>query len=266
MTARSLERAALEQRLEHVRVDLRELEEQLEVGEVDAATGARLRSAYERELAELERSLSSFDGEDQVGPATTQPRSYRRAIAGTAALIAAFTLAIVFISGDTVPTQQGAAAGVDPTPRAAPQTGSSLDAMEQVVAENPGNLTLRLALADAYFQRSQYSASLGHYLAVLEAEPSAEEESVALGRVGWMAFITSQFDAADEYLRRSVDVDPGNVEGKLFLGYVRFHGFDDATGSIPLLEEVLAFPDLSPDLRIEVERTLESAREMVEAP
>lgn len=268
MTGRSLERAALEQRLEHVRVDLRELEEQLELGEVDAVTAARLRSGYERELEELEASASPLDPDDPVDPATTrsQSRSYRRAIVGAVALIAAFTLAIVFISGDTVPTQQGAAAGVDPTPRAAPQTGSSLDAMEQVLAGNPDNLALRLALADAYFQRSEYSASLGHYLAVLDAEPTATEESVALGRVGWMAFITSQFDAADEYLRRSLDVDPGNVEGKLFLGYVRFIGFEDAAGSIPLLEDVLAFPDLAPDLRAEVERTLESARGVAEAP
>ncbi len=76
-----------------------------------------------------------------------------------------------------------------------------------------------------------------------------------------MAFITGQLDAAEGYLTRSVDVDPANVEGRLFLGYLLFFGLDDPAGAIPLLEEVLAWPDLGEELRAEVEQMLDSALE-----
>lgn len=266
MTSSDAERSALRQRLDHVRVDLDELAAQIDAGEIDAATGKRLGARYEAELAELKSSLEMPGREDAAPSPDEKPRSYRRAVIGTLALLASFTLAIVFISGDSIPTQQGAAEGIDPTPRAAPQTQGMFDAMEQAVVADPGNISLRLGLADAYFQQGEYSTSLSHYLAVLERNPDARQESIALGRVGWMAFITSQFDAADEYLRRSLDADPGNVEGKLFLGYVRLLGFDDPAEAIPLLEDVLDFPDLSTELRAEVEGMLESARSRETTP
>ena len=254
------ERPALEQRRGHVQQDLAELADQVAVGEIDAATAERLETAYRAELAEIESALAS----SAEVPGQSQPSaamSPRRAIVGTLALVAAFTVVIAFIGGDTVPSQQGAAAGVDATPQSNPAVaGGSLDAMEQQIAADPNNVRLRLTVADAYFQRDEYSPSLSHYLAVLEADPTPQQESIALGRVGWMAFITGQLDAADGYLTQALDVDPGNVEGKLFLGYMRVFGFDDPAGAIPLLEDVLASPDLSPDLRVEVQQTLESAR------
>ena len=135
-----------------------------------------------------------------------------------------------------------------------------------IVAANPDNVGLRLAVADAYFQREQYSDALSHYLTVLEGGASPAEESIALGRVGWMAFLTGQRDAADEYLTLSLEADPSNLEGSLFLGYVRYFGFDDPAGAIPLLETVLEYPDLGTELRSEVEETLATARARVEAP
>jgi tetratricopeptide (TPR) repeat protein len=239
--------------------DLAELADQISIGEIDAATGDTLETGYRAELAAIDAALAGLkDGADGgESPATLSPR---RAFIGAGALIAAFTVAIAFIGGDTVPSQQGAAAGVDATPRSAPPSDGSLEAMEQVVAENPEDVQLRLAVADAYFQREEYSPSLSHYLAALEAGPTPQQESIALGRVGWMAFITGQPDAADQYLTRSLDVDPGNVEGSLFLGYVRLLGFDDPDGAIPLLEDVLEYPDLDAELRAAVEETLESAR------
>lgn len=264
MSERAGERLPLEQRRDHVEQDLIELADQIDVGEIDAATATRLEAAYRAELAEIETALAALDGGAEAGESSAS-LSPRRAIVGTLALVATFTVAIVFIGGDTVPSQQGAAAGVDATPRSAPATAAALDSMEQAAAANPGNVGLRLAIADVYFQREEFSASLSHYLAALEADPTPQQESIALGRVGWMAFITGQMEAADGYLTRSLDSDPTNVEGRLFLGYLRLFGFDDPAGAIPLLEDVLADPDLSAELQAEVQQTLETARSMQSA-
>jgi tetratricopeptide (TPR) repeat protein len=260
MTERSGERRVLEERRGHVEQDLLELAGQVDAGEIDEATAARLEAAYRAELAEMDEVLAGLAKQPEDHPEPGFGVSMRRAVIGTGALLVAFTIAIAFIGGDTVPSQQGAAEGVDPTPLGGSADGS-LETMEQVVAANPDNVALRLAVADAYFQREQYSSALGHYLAVLEdGSPTAQEESVALGRVGWMAFITGQLDAADQYLTTSLEVDPGNVEGSLFLGFVRLFGFDDPDGAIPLLEDVLAYPDLGAELRAEVEDALDRAR------
>jgi tetratricopeptide (TPR) repeat protein len=265
VTDLSVDRVALEERRDHVQRDLSELADQITIGEIDTATADRLESAYRSELTEIERALAALQHHSTEDDSADSV-SVRRAIVGSVILVAGFTVAIAFIGGDTIPAQQGAAAGVDPTPLSAPDDAASLETMEQVVAADPTNVGLRLAVADAYFQRQEYSASLSHYLAALEADPTPQQESVALGRVGWMAFITGQLEAADGYLTMALEVDPGNVEGKLFLGYLRFFGFDDPAGAIPLLEDVLAYPDLGPELRSEVEQTLESARSMDDAP
>ncbi len=265
MTDGHRELTALEQRRRYINQDIEELAGQVAAGEIEIATADRLREAYALELAEVEAAIASVDIDGGVDGVRRQGLSTRRAVIGTVALASALTVAIVFIGGDTVPSQQGAAAGVDNTPRAAPEIGGSLDTMEQVVAENPDNVVLRLAVADVYYRRAQYSQALSHYLAVLESAPSPVQESIALGRVGWMAFITSQLDAANDYVSRSLQVDPDNVEAKMFLGYVRFMGFDDPEAAIPLLEEVLASRNLDPDLRAEVEGTLASARAAAES-
>ncbi len=265
MSPLARERVALEQRRAHVRRDLAELPDQVEVGEIDTTTEARLRREYEVELAELDTALAALDADPESADAPASVGT-RRAVIGAVILVAGFSAAIVFVGGDTVPSQQGAAAGVDATPRSAPVTGESVEAMELAVAGDPANVGLRLAVADIYFQREDYSPSLSHYLAVLEADPTPQQESIALGRIGWMAFLTDQLDAADEYLSSSLDADPTNVEGKLFLGYLRFVGFDDPAGAIPLLEDVLTHPELSDGLRAEVQQTLDSARTSRDEP
>lgn len=253
--------APVDQRRANARRDLEELAEQVELGEIDEATAALLRAGYEQELADAEQAPATprvpADGGRGGGPL-----SPRRAVAGAVTIIALFTVAILFIGGDTEPTRQGAAAGAaaEPAPLPPIDGARSLTAMEEAVAADPERIDLRLALADAYFQERQYSAALTHYLTVLESDPDAADESVALGRVGWMAFITNQHDAARQYLEGSLAADPTHVEGKLFLGYVLFYGFDDATGAVPLLEEVLAATGLTAEVRADVEGTLAAAR------
>jgi tetratricopeptide (TPR) repeat protein len=149
--------------------------------------------------------------------------------------------------------------------------GSEADAasrqeLESIIAAHPESLAMRLALADLYFDDGDYSASLPHYLGVLEGEPTPLEESRALGRIGWMAYLTGQTTAAADYLEASLEADPDNGEGKLFLAVVLFEGSGDAAGAIPLLEEVLAIPGLPDDMRQAVGAVLDEARSVLESP
>ena len=258
--------ALLAERRDHAMRDLVELADQVETGEIDDATAARLRARYRAELEAVDAALAAPRKQQAAKPGQTaavakRRLSPRRAIVGTLLLMAAFTLVIVMVGGSDVPSRQGAASGAsaDAPPALAADPGS-LAELEAVVAANPEVVGMRMALADLYFQERQYSPALTHYLTILEGEPTAQEESVALGRVGWMAFVTDQPESAATYLRNSVGVDPNNVEGRLFLGYVLFYGLDDAEGAIPLLEEVLALPDIDPELRADVEGTLGLAR------
>jgi hypothetical protein len=75
-----------------------------------------------------------------------------------------------------------------------------------------------------------------------------------------MAYQTGQPEAAKQYLENSLTVDPTNQETKLFLGFVLLYGLDDAEGAIPLLEEIVAIPDLPSELLHSVEAALDEAR------
>ncbi|MDH5616261.1 MAG: tetratricopeptide repeat protein, partial [Acidimicrobiia bacterium] len=140
-----------------------------------------------------------------------------------------------------------------------PNTVSN-EQLEEVIAQNPEINAMRLALADRYFDEESFSKALDHYLTVAENNPTPAEEGRALSRIGWMAYITGQPEAAEQYLRTSLTADPTNDETKLFLGFVLLYGLGDADGAIPWLEEVAAIPNLPPSLLAQVEAALDEAR------
>jgi tetratricopeptide (TPR) repeat protein len=261
--------AALEERRRYAQRDLEELAEQVAAGELDEAAAGKLRAGYEAELAAVEQTAGvpaqvTAKTPDRAPDPPLEGRSTGRAIAGTFILIGALTVVIlvaaqVFRSDDS------------PGPQAGSDEISALDAaaiaeMEEVVAAHPDVPGMRLALADLYFEKGDYGSAIDHYLTVLSGEMTVEEESHTLGRIGWMAYATGQVEPAVEYLEASLRTDPQYSEGKLFLGIVRLYGLEDAAGALPLLEEVRALPDLSEDIRGEVETAIEDATSVLEAP
>ncbi len=249
----------LVERRQHALRDLDELAEQVASGELDEATAARLRAGYEAELEAVDRGQQ---GSESGVP--TEGRSSRRAIAGALLLIAAFTGVILLAS-------QTFRSGGDPSPQApsdvAAIDGATLEQMEEIVASHPDTPAMRLALADLYFERANYSSAIDHYLVVLsESELTDEEESRALGRIGWMAYSTGQLEPAVTYLRASLVANPEYMEGKLFLAMVLFEGFGDAAGAVPLFEEILEVPNLHDDMRLAVEAAAEEARAALDSP
>ena len=125
---------------------------------------------------------------------------------------------------------------------------------------------MRMALADRYFTEGNYSKALEHYLVIAENNPTPSEESEATARIGWMAFLNNQAQAGADLVQRAIDFDAGNMEAKLFLGFIKLDGLNDPAGAVPLLEEVSALPDLPVDLKAQVDEALARARSAAEQP
>lgn len=253
------ERDRLLERREFIARDITELNEQVEAGEVDAETADELRAGYEEELAAVDAQLADLPVEKSretqtVEDVTSSGRSPKRVLVGAGILIAAFSVILVMVvtsaKTTTPPANMPAASG---------DVETEFAQMEQVVADHPDVVGMRIALADLYFENERYSDALNQYLAVMDHDPTQEEASHTLGRIGWLAYITGQPDAAKEYLDQSLETDPSNAEAKLFLGIVDLYGLEDPDGAIPLLEEVLARNDLPPQLRQDVQTALDDA-------
>lgn len=262
------DRKHLEERREIAIRDLTELAEQVEAGEIDEATADTLRANYQSEVDAVEAEIGALPASNQkkaaeaiTQPAGTQTRSTRRAVIGSVLVIAALSVAIFLAAGDidSTPATTAAGSGGPGDLTVDPDTVSN-EQLEEVVAQNPNINAMRLALADRYFDQQDYSPALEHYLYIAENNPTPAEEGRALSRIGWMAYITGQPEAAEQYVQTSLTVDPTNDEAKLFLGFILLYGLEDADAALPWLEEVVQLPGLPENLVTQVEDALDEAR------
>lgn len=265
----------LRERRDAVRRDIAELALQVDEGEVDPETAEQLRTSYERELDALNASLGEHGDEMPAAPprpAEPEPipepepepregraRSRNRAVTGGVLLLGALAVIMYFAVQSAEPDDAppgGAAPGdliVDPAT-------VSNEELEAVVAANPDVTAMRMALADRYFEAEAYGASLDHYLNIAENSSDPRERSKALARVGWMAYITDQPEAADEYLIRSLEADSTNSEAILYRGFVTLYGLEDAEAAVPQLEAAQRLTNISQGVIDQIEDALEDAR------
>jgi tetratricopeptide (TPR) repeat protein len=265
------ERSQLVERRDMVRRDLDELTEQVESGEVDQDTADRLRSAYQAELDQLDRALAGLPPAKpephqpvhSARPVTEVPeartRSPRRVVAGAAILIGALTIAIFFAARGTEPDPVETASG-SPGALTVDPASVSNEQLEAVVEANPDITAMRMALADRYFEAEQWNLALDHYLYIAENTVNPGEETKALARVGWMAYITEQPDAADEYFVRALAIDPSNAEAILFQAFNTMYGLQDPAAAIPQLEAALELTNISDNVISQIEESLEEAK------
>jgi len=256
-------RARLTERRDLIARDIQELADQVDAGEIDEATAQELRARYEQDLAEAEAQLNELPTESSTTEEATveepqQGRSTKRILVGAGILVAAFTVVLVLVisSTQTSPPASNAASPINPS-------SAELQQMEAAVAANPDIIEMRIALADQYFEANDFSNALNQYLAVLDKDPTDAEASHTLGRVGWLAYVTGQNEAAVQYIDQALKRDPTNLEATLFLGIVDLYGLEDPESAIPLLEKVLAEPSLPPQLRADIETALEEAKGQV---
>jgi hypothetical protein len=77
--------------------------------------------------------------------------------------------------------------------------------------------------------------------------------------VGWISFLSGEADLGARYLEQSLELSPQFRLAEWFLANVRIVGLDDPAGAVPLLESLLADPQLPNDIRAEAEALLAQA-------
>ncbi|MFC2177068.1 tetratricopeptide repeat protein [Actinomycetota bacterium] len=272
----SSERQRLVDRQNLVERDIEELAEQIAEGEVDETTGGQLMAGYEKELASINAALTELPKNERKPAAkamVTTPdkeapsegRSVRRIVVGSLVVIVALSGAIFFAARDTTPDDPGMSATAGPGDLTVDPDSVSNEQLEAVVAANPGIPAMRMALADRYFVTDQFPQALDHYLIVVDSNPTPEEETVVLARIGWIAHATGLPEAAEEYVMQSLAIDPNNSEAQLFLGFITFYGLDDPARAIPQFEAALQIDGLPAASVSQVEQALEEARARVDS-
>ena len=192
-----------------------------------------------------------------------RPRSKKRLVAGGALLVGMFAV-IVGVAGNFLQEREGPNEGV------ADIAGEDLDevsneTMEAVVAanlDNPQINGMRLALAERYYEESDYRSAFPHYLAVAESPDATDDEAAAaLIRLGWMAYDgNGEVDTAIRLLDQALAIQPGAPVGLYLKGRVQWCGAGDAEAAISLFEEVLENSSLPDESRAEIEADLARAR------
>ncbi|MDP9021432.1 MAG: hypothetical protein M3N57_01765 [Actinomycetota bacterium] len=246
----------LEERKRQALRDLADVERQVADGEIDPVTATALRELYTGEVAEALDALDAAAEETPParGPVATDRRRRRwmtggvlvAAVATTALAVPRFALDRPdggFVTG----TQVGS-----PDVAAIP-----IEALEEVVADNPGVVGMRLLLADRYLAEDDLAAAFEHYRAVLDIEPHPK----ALARTGWLVFLDGQVDLAEQLLDASLQREPDDIETLWLSAYVALHGRGDAAAAAAIAEELLTRDDLGGDNRAVVEALLAQARQ-----
>ncbi|MFP5333207.1 MAG: hypothetical protein ACLGHX_12725 [Acidimicrobiia bacterium] len=237
--------------------DLEELEVQVAAGEIDATTAERLRAIYQ---AELDAVLSRPEASSETS------RSRPRLIIGGAILLTGFavTIAVLGATADTgdTGTLQGVAAGgtFDPTD----YSDETLEAVIAANADDPavaGQLPfMRFALAERYFERSEYQRAFTHYEAILAAEPPADLFAATMTRIAWITFIgNGEVDLALQVIDRALEAAPGSTEAMYVKGQILWCGADDPIRAARLFETVASSSELDPEIRTQVEADLAAA-------
>lgn len=203
-------RAELEEQLALVQRELREVELQEAAGELDVPTAERLKATYRGERAAIEEKLLATD------PPPAESRDLRRVIVGAIILIVAFAVVVVAavqaLQTDSTPSVIGS--------DLSEVSNETMLAVIEANASNPQINSMRLALAERYFEAFDYSAALPQFQAVLSNDPTRREASEALARMGWMVHASGESELAEGLLTQSLEENPANTEAQWFLSIV----------------------------------------------
>lgn len=253
----SREASLLRERIAQAERDIRELADQVDQGEIDAAAAAKLRQSYERERESLLERLAEDeldDGEPESPPVFNGARLMGIGIVVVA--LVGLGLWLISTTGNKTSGVEGVAADV--------VSGSAMnlddvtnEQMEEVVAANPDIAPMRLALAERYFVDGDFQNALRHYMYVLDT--LGVKDPTALANVGWMTYISGVPDVAESFVEESLEVQPDGGVAFWYLASIRYYGLDDAAGAIEPLQKLLEYDELPDELRTAAEDLLAEA-------
>jgi len=256
MTARQ---AAVEEKLRVARIDLEDIDRQLEEGEIDRETHRGLAARYRGEIAECEKALSE-PVEDE------KPRSRSRLMIGAGLIVGALALSILAVPGFTEqrddPTIQGVAADAASDPGA--YSDETLEAVIRTYADDPTVADqiplMRYRLAERYFERGEFQLAYPHYTAILETATEPRLVSNTLSRVAWIVWIgNDQVSLALELIDRAIEVAADNPEALYIKAQLHWCGLDEPESAIPILERLVSM-DLGEESIQQLTEDLEAVR------
>ena len=262
------DRSRLEQRRDQALRDLVDLERQVGDGELPADVADGLRQTYERTAATALALLAAPTPDGEAAPQPPDRSSWRGrwaayGLALAVALFAAVVLLPVYLgerpTGGAVSGNEALGSALPAQGGTAPRDLSTVtnEEMEDVVAENPDVLDMRLALAHRYLDEADYLAAARHYLVALDREPRNVE---AQSHYGWLLMQTGEPDQAIDYVDRALAQDPREVEALWFKANIVLYGLSDPAGALTVLDELQQRTDLEPETGSQVEALIAAAR------
>jgi tetratricopeptide (TPR) repeat protein len=261
------ERRRLNEQAEQARLDLEELAEQVEAGEIDDATARILRSGY---LRELESAVTGLDGlVEAEAEEVSVGRSRDRTLVGTGIVVAAVALTIGLVGSFAQERQDDVLEGVV----AAAGDGVDLDSVSNetmaAVVESYRNdpavavqlPLMEFRLAERYFEVQDYLTSFPHYSNVIR-NPNTPPDRVqaSLTRVGWLVWVlNAETDLALSTLDQALTMDPANPETLYVKAQILWCGAGDPAQAVPLFQQVLSSNTLEDEVASQVQTDLELA-------
>lgn len=248
--------AMLRERIEQAERDLRELAEQVEVGEIDAVTAGELRRKYEAERDDLAEQLATGTVEEGDEPQPVLSGSRLLGIGFILIAVIGVGLWLLANTGNDTTGVEGIAEDVV-TGEALSLADVTNEQMEVVVEQNPDIAPMRLALAERYFVDGDFQNALRHYMYVLDT--MGEKDPTALANVGWMTYLSGVPDVAESFVEESLEVQPDGGIAFWYLAVIRFNGLGDSQGAIEPLRSLLAYDEVPEEIRTAAEEMLAEA-------
>lgn len=263
----TVDRSRLEQERDQALRDLLDLDRQVDDGELPADVADGLRQTYERTAATAIALLAAPtpDGEGATSVTDRSSGRGRWAAYGLAVAVALFAAVVLLPDSVAERIAGGAVTGNEVFGTAAPGGGTAPRdlstvtnaELEDVVAQNPDVIDMRLALAHRYLDGADYLAAARHYLVALRQEPRNVE---AQSHYGWVLMQAGEPAQALEYVDRSLAQDPRQIEALWFKANIALYGLSDPAGALAVLEQLQQRTDIEPGTRSQVEALIAEAR------
>lgn len=261
----SSDRNRLEQYRDQALLDLVDLADQVDQGEVPEPVAAELRARYESAAATAITALESIPGD---GAAPVPPRrGFRGRVVAYAAAAAVAVVAAVLLPGYVGQRPTGAAVTGNEVFQGAPApTGADLsqvsDAeMESVVAANPEIIAMRVALADRYLEAGKIDEAAGHYRRALDQNSQDPE---AQAHYGWLLLYLDRPQEAADYVDRALAQAPDLADALWFKANIALYGLADPATAIDVLGRLAGRPDIGPTVQSQVDELIRTARQQQE--
>ncbi len=114
--------------------------------------------------------------------------------------------------------------------------------LEDVVAENPGIVPMRLALVERHLEAGDVEQAHVHTAIAVDLDTAPVDHQRALKFHGWTTALLGDAQAGADLLESSLLLAPEDRDAKWFLANVRLHGLGQTEAAIGILEELLESP------------------------